>query len=167
MGRKKKKTSTEKQKFAYTVEIISLIMIFISIIGLVTAGMVGGIVRKITIYLFGSWFWLLLLFGFGLGIYLIVNRKKPNYFTARLIGIYFLIIGLLIFSHVEFIKSYEEELKPIQIINRTQENIDIAFEEINTNESNDIFSTSSAATKNTAGGMIGALITALFVIESL
>ena len=51
MGRKKKKTSTEKQKFAYTVEIISLIMIFISIIGLVTAGMVGGIVRKITIYL--------------------------------------------------------------------------------------------------------------------
>ncbi len=163
MGRKKKKTSTEKQKFAYTVEIISLIMIFISIIGLVTAGMVGGIVRKITIYLFGSWFWLLLLFGFGLGIYLIVNRKKPNYFTARLIGIYFLIIGLLIFSHVEFIKSYEEELKPIQIINRTQENIDIAFEEINTNESNDIFSTSSAATKNTAGGMIGALITALFV----
>ena len=63
MGRKKKKTSGEKQKFAYTVEIISLVMIFISIIGLVTAGMVGGFVRKITIYLFGSWFWLLLLFG--------------------------------------------------------------------------------------------------------
>ena len=163
MGRKKKKTSGEKQKFAYTVEIISLVMIFISIIGLVTAGMVGGFVRKITIYLFGSWFWLLLLFGFGLGIYLIVNRRKPNYFTARLIGIYFLIIGLLIFSHIEFVKSYEEELKPIQIINKTQENIDIAFEEINSNESNDILSTSSAATKSTAGGMVGALVTALFV----
>ena len=129
MGRKKKKT-VEKQKFAYTVEIISLIMIFFSIIGLVTAGMVGGFVRKITIFLFGSWFWLLLLFMFGLGIYLIINRRKPNYFTARLVGIYFLIMGLLIFSHIEFINSFDEGLKPREIVVKTHENIEIAFDEI-------------------------------------
>ena len=163
MGRKKKKT-VEKQKFGYTVEVISLIMIFFSIIGLTNAGIVGEIFRKIAIYLFGSWFWLLLIIGIIIGVYLIAKRKKPDYFAIRLIGIYLLIAVLLMISHIEFIKGFEDKPTAREIIHNTQENIKVAFEETKEMENNNILDISTAATKDTAGGMVGALLTALFVV---
>ena len=46
--------------------------------------------------MFGSWYFLFLIFTLGLGVFMIIKRGKPNYFTARLIGIYFLILAILI-----------------------------------------------------------------------
>ena len=151
---KRKKQTEEKEGFAYTNEVIGLFMILLSITGLGAFGIVGGLVKKFAIFMFGSWFFLFLVFTLGIGIYMIVARGNPKYFTARLIGIYSIIIAILLFSHVKYITN--NSLPTAEIFSATINNIEVSFD-------------NASLVKNTGGGIIGAFfawaLVSLFAVE--
>ncbi len=146
---KRKKQKTESSKgFQYKDELIGLILILLSITGLGNFGIVGGLIKKFAIFMFGSWFFLFLVFTLCIGVYMIAKRGKINYFTGRLIGIYSLIIALLLFSHINFISGNDINAK--EILKTTMDNISLAFDE-------------ESAISNTGGGIIGAVVSWTFV----
>ena len=146
---KKKKQSTEKKKgFQYGKELQGLLLILLSLVGLGDFGIVGNVVKQFSIFLFGTWYILVLVITLCLGIFFIAKRSKPDYFSGRLVGIYAIILALLLFSHINYIR--ENGVKGKVIFTETYENIVNAFE----NESE---------IRNTGGGIIGATVSWAFV----
>lgn len=148
MAKRKKQTAETKKSFQYANELIGLILILLSITGLGSFGIVGEFIKKFSIWLFGNWFFLFLGLNLCLGAVIIVKRGKINYFSARLIGVYSLIIVVLLFSHVKYITA--EEIDASNILSKTIASIESSF-----NVESEI--------RQTGGGMIGALLSWAFV----
>lgn len=157
MAKKKKQRSEEKKEFAYTNELIGLTLILLSITGLGNFGIVGEIVKKFAVFLFGSWFFLFLGFTLILGVYLIAKRSYPNYFTSKLIGLYCILIAFILFLHVNFITN--QDLPNGEIIRQTFTNVT----EVMQCKAADTMDNCKSVISNTGGGMIGALLSYAFV----
>ena len=113
MAKKKKQRSEEKEGFQFTNEIVGLILMLLSVLGFGNFGLVGSIVKKFAIFMFGSWYAIFLGLTLALGLFLLVKRGKPSYFSARMVGIYSLVIALLVFSHVNYISENSLQIKDI------------------------------------------------------
>ena len=148
MAKKKKQQSEEKEGFQFTNEIVGLVLILLSILGIGNFGLVGSIAKKFAIFMFGSPYYMFLGLTLALGLYLIVKREKPRYFSSRMIGIYSVVIAILVFSHVRYISANALQIK--DILSRTMDNIQSSFANY------DLIS-------NTGGGIIGCLISMAFV----
>ena len=142
--RRRRQHTEEKSGFAYTSEVIGLIMILLSAVGLATSGIVGGWIKNFSVFMFGSWYFLFLIFTLGLGVFMIIKRGKPNYFTARLIGIYCLIIAILVLSHTKMVVDNGINVK--ELLHVSMNYIKSAFKD-------------ATLVKTTGGGMVGALFT--------
>ncbi len=148
MAKKKRQRKTkEKKSFAYANELIGLLFILLGITGLGSFGVVGSFIKKCAIFTFGTWYWLLLALVLLIGIVMIAKRGKVNYFSGRLIGVYALVIALLLFSHLNYIK--DNDIAGKEILTVTMDNVRTAF-----NTGSDI---------NTGGGIIGAVLSWTFV----
>lgn len=145
---RKKKHSEEETDSGFTNEIIGLVLILFSVVGLGNFGLVGGLVKKFAVFMFGSWFWLFLILTLIFGALLIIKRGKPVLFNSRLIGGYLVIIAILLFLHIRFITSVN--LPKGEIISQTITNIQNSF-----NVASEL--------KNTGGGIVGALLSFVFV----
>ncbi len=142
--RRKRRATVEKEPFAYTSEVIGFIMILLSATGLATSGVVGGWIKNAAVFMFGEWYFLFLIFTLGLGLYIIVKRGKPNYFTGRLIGIYCIILALLILSHTKMVVNGNINTKELMSV--SMDHIKASFD-------------NATLVKETGGGIIGALFT--------
>ncbi|MEG1305925.1 MAG: DNA translocase FtsK [Bacilli bacterium] len=146
--KKKIKKDDSKKKFQYTKELEGLLLILVGLIGFINTSVVGNIVSTFAVFLFGNWYVLALICSLVLGAYLLAKRKSPNYFSARLIGVYTVILSVLIISHLEFIKNTDKT--GLEILKITINNIML---------SSDNFE----LLRDTGGGMIGALFSVGFV----
>ena len=89
MAKKKKRKEPEKKGTGYQIELIGVILIVVAIIGCIPGtGLVGNFVRNFAMFLVGPWYGILLLAVIAVGIYMIVKRDKPDFFTSKLIGLY-------------------------------------------------------------------------------
>lgn len=147
MAKKKKQKIEENTGFKYKKECMGIIVLVFSILGLGNKGIVGGVIKKFAIFLFGNWWAAFLILSICLSLYLIGKREKPNYFTGRLIGVYSLIFAILLFSHINYITT--NNIKT-DIITETYNNIAVAYD-------------TDSEIRNTGGGMLGALFTFAFV----
>ncbi len=145
---KKKKEKTSKKSISYAKELEGLILILVSITGLGNFGIVGSLMKKFAIFLFGTWYTLGLVLALVLGIYLIVKRSKPNYLSGRMIGIYAIVLALLLFSHTKYISN--NKLTARDIFTKTFDNISASYEQ-------------EIEIRNTGGGIIGAVSSWAFV----
>ena len=145
---KKKREKTSKKGFAYAKELEGLILILVSITGLGNFGIVGSLMKKFAIFLFGTWYTLGLALALVLGVYLIVKRGKPNYLSGRMIGIYAIVLALLLFSHTKYISN--NKLSARDIFTTTFDNISASYEQ-------------ESEIRNTGGGIIGAASSWAFV----
>lgn len=131
MAKKKKKKQVEKKSFDHKEELIGLLTIIICILSIVPEplGIVGRIGASFAMFLVGT-FYQILLFGLLiLGGYLIWQRKWPDFFTSRLIGIYLLLLGFIVFAHLGYV---EENTKDVLIIFKdTTDNLLHNFQNIN------------------------------------
>lgn len=148
MPKKKVRKEEPKKGFQYTKELEGLFLILFGIIGFGNFGIVGGLAKKFSIFMFGNWYVVLLVLSLILGIYLIAKRKRPNYFSARLIGLYTILIAILLYSHLGYIET--AKLEGVDILRTTIDNIMAASSDI-------------GEIKTTGGGIIGALFSFLFV----
>ena len=148
MPKKKVRKEEPKKGFQYTKEIEGLFLILFGIVGFGNFGIVGSIIKKFSIFMFGNWYVVLLVLSFLLGTYLIIRRKSPNYFSARLIGLYTILIAILLYSHLGYVEN--AKLEGVEILRTTIDNVMTASADI-------------GEIKATGGGIIGALFCFLFV----
>lgn len=148
MAKKKKQQSEENEGFQFKNEIIGIILILASILGFGNFGLVGSIIRKFAVFMFGAWYAIFLGLILALGVFQVVKRGKPSLFTARLVGVYSLVIAILVFSHVNYINTNNLEIS--NILKVTFDNIQAAF-------------ANEAMISNVGGGIIGCLISIAFV----
>lgn len=107
MAKRKKKKDNGTKKFEHWNELIGLALIVISILSIVPTplGFVGEIGASFSMFLIGTWYQIFLLFIFILGCYMVYKRKLPNFLSGRLVGLYFLAIGLMVLAHINYVKA--------------------------------------------------------------
>lgn len=148
MAKKKIKKEETKKSFEYNKELEGLFLVLVGIIGIGNFGIVGKIIKGFSIFLFGSWYIVFMIMCLILGTYLILTRKHPNYFTARLIGFYTILCAILLYSHLGY--ASDSGIKGVDILRTTIDNIMLAVENLD-------------LLRDTGGGMIGSLLCLAFV----
>lgn len=157
MAKKKTKKDSEKKKFEYTNEVVGIILILASIIGLGAYGPAGNFIKSFAVFLVGNIYIFLLVGILVLGGYLIVKRKTPNLLSLRWIGFYILVVSFLVLLHLKYIEVHSQE--GIKIITETFNNLLKTF---STTGSANIVDNISYAISNSGGGMIGAIFSWAF-----
>ena len=99
----KKKQKKEKEKFEYSNEIIGVLLILLSIIGMLGYGRAGNFIRSFSVFLVGVAYFPLLIAFLALGVYLIVKRKSPKMVSRMSIGIYLIIMAVLTLIHMDYV----------------------------------------------------------------
>lgn len=148
MAKKKTKKDKNKNKFEYSNEIVGVLIILISIIGVLGTGIIGNIVRSFAIFLVGTLYLVLLILLCVIGGCLIFKKEPPNLLSSRLIGVYIVVISILVMFHVKYIEVNGTE--GTKIITETFNNLMVSF-------------SSNTALSNSGGGIIGAIFSYLFV----
>ncbi len=143
---KKKKRKESKKDVSYFIELKGMLLILASIIGICKFGIVGNFIESFAAFFVGVAYNILLVVLFIVGIYMIVKREYPNFFISKLIGLYAIIISLLIFCHLDYIKQLNVD--GTQIFTETVDNL-MAF--------------AHGTAQVQGGGMIGALFSWLNV----
>ena len=141
----KKKQKKDKDKFEYSNEVIGVLLILLSIIGMLGYGRAGNFIRSFAVFLVGIAYFPLLVIFLILGVYLIVKRKSPKMISRTSIGVYLIIMAILTILHLEYVKQIESPKMIIETFNNVME----AFK-------------SADFIKNCGGGMLGAILAYVF-----
>ena len=141
----KKKQKKESDKFEYSNEIMGVLLILLSIIGMLGYGRAGNFIRSFTVFLVGVAYFPLLVFIFLFGVYLIVKRKAPKMVSRTSIGAYLIVIAVLTLNHLKYVRKDGTT----EMIMETFRNVMMA------NKSVDMI-------KNCGGGMLGAIFGYVF-----
>src|SRR5574344_42457 len=104
---KKKKKTEEKPKNNFKTELIGLLYVLISIIGLCSYGPVGKFIQTFAVFLVGEQYAIILLALTVIGAFMIIKRSKPKYFTAKLMGIYLFFLAFLAVRHFAYFDLYK------------------------------------------------------------
>lgn len=103
---KRKKRKENKKLFPYTNELYGVCFCLLAVLGIGLGsplGIVGKLVKSFSIFLLGTWNIIFLISLFILGFYMIIKREKPSFFSSKLIGLYIILIGILVYSHLNYI----------------------------------------------------------------
>ena len=100
MAKKRKKKVKLKEEYANV--IIGIFVILFSIIGIFTLGPVGRIIAGIFMFLFGAFYIPMMIFLALVGIIFLFKSDEFEFFSLRMLGVYFLILGILILFHYKF-----------------------------------------------------------------
>ena len=96
MAKRKQKRKSESRSFGHSAELTGLILILLGIIGF-GFGPVGTFLKKFCMFLTGEWYFIVLFGLLYFGAYMLIKRKFPKYYKARLIGIYLIIIVIFFY----------------------------------------------------------------------
>lgn len=124
MAKKKEEKDDKKKDQKHHTELVGLLLVLVAIIGICEFGPVGNIISSFALFLAGSYYQILLVWLGYVAIVMIVNRKAPNFFTSRMIGLYVAFLALLIWSHLEFIESNESVM---DVFKQTINNLVMSF----------------------------------------
>ena len=147
MAKRKKKKEVQK-KFEYSTELYGILLILAGILGICGYGPCGKLICAFFAFLFGSLYLVPLVLIIILGIYVIFNKKYPDFFSSKVLGITLAIVGVLMVLHTEYIKTLPDST---EVLKETF------------NEVINVFSTIDGASRemafrNIGGGMLGGLI---------
>ena len=144
---KKKTSSSSKEKSSVPVEILGILYIVLTVLGILRSGFVGRMVSNFAIFLFGSYYNWGLVFFLIVGGYVVIFRQKPKLFKKKLIGFYLMSIAVLCMSHVKYI-MYDTNVGSA-VFEDTIANIVEGFNDVNYID---------------GGGILGAIFSYLFVL---
>lgn len=142
MAKKKEKKDAEIKQVKYRSELIGLLLLLIAIIGLGDFGPIGNVISGFAIFIGGSWYHVILIYVFCIGIYMVVHREGPDFFAGRLVGLYILFFAILIFSHLNYVKV---DFKASIVVKDTVNQLLLAFKD-------------TYHQVDAGGGMIGCLL---------
>ncbi|OCA89580.1 DNA translocase FtsK [Bacillus sp. FJAT-27986] len=154
MSKKKRKSRSKKGdqiKSTLKYEISGLSIFGFSAIAMAKLGAVGTSFVFLSRFFMGEWYILLLLGLMAFGVFLMWKREIPFFFKRQLVGIYFIILAILLSSHIilfENLSSNNGFTQPSVILNTWE----IFWMELQ----------GTASTIDLGGGMIGAILYAVF-----
>lgn len=137
----KRKQKKEKEKFAYSNEVIGVLLVLLSIIGVLGYGRAGNFIKSFAVFLVGTTWFVLLIAFFALGLYLIVKREVPKLISRESIGIFLILVAILTWLHLGYVDNFSGK----EIITETFDKVILSFK-------NDIY------VRDCGGGMIGSLL---------
>lgn len=145
---KRKKKKEVKKKFEYSTELYGVLLILAGILGICGYGPCGKLICAFFAFLFGSLYLVPLILIIILGVYIIFNKKYPDFLSSKILGITLVIIGVLMLLHTDYVKTINDSSK---VLKETF------------NEVVNVFSTVDGASRemafrNIGGGMLGGLI---------
>ena len=82
---KKKRRNKEKESSNLSTELFGLFLVLFAIIGIYPFGKVGFFFECFSVFLVGTWYNVLLVLIGIIGIYMMIKREKPKYFSSNLI----------------------------------------------------------------------------------
>lgn len=145
MAKKKVSKNDKKKETSSQVQLWGVALILLSIMGFGTFGIVGDLIKGFAVFLMGTWYIIVLILTFLLGIYMFIKRTAPNFKSINLIGLYMIILALLVYSHLEYaIHSH------------------LAGKAILENTINNFLESSTEFTANAGGGLLGGILTIIF-----
>lgn len=150
MAKKKVRKEVKKDNKAY-IEIYGILLILVAIIGCCRFGLLANIIDGFAGFLVGVLWAVLLVIVGVIGGYMIVKRQNPDLLTTKLIGLYIIILGVLCFFHLGYIKNLTADGTTVEY--------GVIIEETFNNLNNFIDGTSDIQ----GGGMIGALLSVSLV----
>ncbi|WP_138414729.1 FtsK/SpoIIIE family DNA translocase [Aquibacillus sediminis] len=106
MAKKRKRKKKQQQlKSQVRYELLGLLFIFLAVFGsgasAISEGAIPSILENLFRLLFGIWYFVASIFLFVLGIYLMIKRQVPLLFNKRLIGVYIIFVGILLYTHIQ------------------------------------------------------------------
>ena len=116
MAKKKKRKDEKKLKFKYSNELWGIVLILLAILGIGAGkplGLIGKLSKAFAIFVAGSWNIVLLLILLILGGYMLITREKPKFLSSKSIGIFIVVVGILVYSHIEYIKLNNGNLNAV------------------------------------------------------
>ena len=113
MAKRKRKKSKKKEKIVISNEIYAILLIIAAILGLGKLGPVGKVIASLCLFTSGSVYMILLLVLLIVGIYTIIKREWPEFFTTKMFGIYLFVIGVLTLMSWEFVSQNNGDMKPV------------------------------------------------------
>ena len=156
MGRKRKSTKISK---AYSSAIYGMLLIVLGIAGAMGLGPVGRFLTSVSAFLFGEIYILPLLLLIVLGIYIMYMKEYPSVFKPRMIGLVFVLLGVVMLLHKNNAMQVET---PEQLLNMSYTKATNAFKILDG-------ATKEVAFQGIGGGIIGGLFMwiamALFDLE--
>ena len=105
MAKRKRRKTTSTSKNKISIEFVGLILILVGVIGIGVFGPVGNLIKHFAIFLVGTYCDILILATIILGLYFIVKRDKPKFYSPRFIGIYILSFSILGLSHMNYVEK--------------------------------------------------------------
>ncbi|MFI3260260.1 MAG: DNA translocase FtsK [bacterium] len=150
---KKKKSKNSKGAVTYNIELTGLILILIGILGF-GFGVAGTLFKKFSLFLGGSYWFLLLIALLYIGSYMLVKRSTPEFASSRLIGFYIVLVVVLSSAHYEILA---QEVDVNNIFMTTYDNY---VKRMNTINSNNALGFSG--TGDIGGGLIGCIFISIF-----
>jgi len=147
MAKRKKRKSAKKKEQTYSIELKGILLVLIMIIGCSPFGILSNLIKGFAGFLVGSWYVVLLVLVGICGLYMIVKREYPEFFSSKFIGFYVMCLGILVLSHTGYVQKIGENSEVFDVITATIDNL-MAF--INGAEDID------------GGGIIGAALVTLF-----
>ena len=151
MAKRKRKKETKKN-LTLSIEVYSIILILIGVLGICGYGPCGKLICAFFAFLFGGLYLVPLIAIIIIGIYIMFQKHYPDFFSSKVIGLVLAVMGFLVVFHVGFVK---DEITWKEIISNTF------------NEVVNVFSIVEGASreiafKNIGGGMFGGLLISLF-----
>ena len=149
---KRKRKKEAKKKLSFSVEIYSIILILLGVLGICGYGPCGKLICAFFAFLFGTLYLVPLVGLILIGIYLLFVKHYPDFLSSKIIGIVLVVVGLLVVFHISYIKD------------------GITWKEIIHNTFNEVINVFSivdgtareVAFKDIGGGMLGGLLLSLF-----
>ena len=149
---KRKKKKEEKKETSYKTELYGLFLVLCAIIGIGEFGIIGKAIVAFASFLAGAYGKVVLALVFIDGLYRIIKRTKPKYFTSsRLWGLYLILIAVLVLAHTSYLKGGTETIKDVW--NHTYTNFITAIQNIKKPEYSYVV----------GGGIIGGIFTSLLL----
>ena len=147
MAVKKKKRRQQVLKQEMLFEIYGILILALSLITLASFGAIGRNLIFLSRFLVGTWNFLIPLFGVGFSFYIMMKRRWPQTWTPQMTGITLILLAALTYQHVVMFQNIP--------IRHSQEIIDQTWNML-------MVDRSSRTPAEIGGGMIGAILYALF-----
>lgn len=101
----KKRKSKKKLKKQLQFELLGLLFIFLSIFSsgasVISDGFIPSSLENLFKLFLGIWYFLLSIYLLFIGIYLVVKRKFPTFYTKFSVGTLIFFLGMLLFTHIQ------------------------------------------------------------------
>ena len=102
MAKKKVSKNDKKKETSGQLQLWGVALILLSIMGFGSFGVVGDLIKGFAVFLMGTWYIIVLILAFLLGIYMFIKKTTPNFKSVNLIGLYVIVLALLVYSHLEY-----------------------------------------------------------------